>query len=301
MDFGTAIAKDGVTDLFLTVGVTEMKSTIRSTLIAASAFALMGLSQAVAAPQFVVSNTSGGTSFLGSFETVRLSTNSGSSYSNVSAGAFGLRIDSYAGAPAPVVSSGLAENFITYCFELTETLTLPTAYEARLLTPGMSSADAALIERLWDKYFNASITSGTVVYGALSTNVTERSAAFQAAIWNIITEGADNELDAASGAFRVAGTALSGSDKIRDLTTYYLQQAFAHSAGTKLAGLYAPYVGGPTTAPGQNLLIECTAAFGKTDPRCDGPGGVVDTPVPATLVLFGAGLLALAGMRRRKA
>ncbi|MBL8700546.1 MAG: PEP-CTERM sorting domain-containing protein [Alphaproteobacteria bacterium] len=53
---------------------------------------------------------------------------------------------------------------------------------------------------------------------------------------------------------------------------------------------------------GQDLLMPCAELFGATSTACGGPGGSGDpVPAPATLVLFGAGLMALAGMRRRKA
>lgn len=271
-----------------------MKSILRSVTLAATVVGGLAAQQAVAAPFFDVrdnSSINGSSVFLNAALSISISTNSGGSYSGQSAGAFALQR-----TPNPSGVGSVWTNFITYCFELTQTLSLPDAYEARVLTSSMSVSDASAIGKLWSLYFTASTTSGTVGYGGTigNTDVSERSAAFQAAVWNIVTEAADGESESDTGTFRV------GSGKVADLTEKYLKDAYAAAAGANIAGLYNPSSVDPTGA-GQNLLIPCTDAFGSTDPRCGGGGGTIDTPVPATLVLFGAGLVALAGLRRRKA
>lgn len=235
----------------------------------------------------------------GSFSYTR---NDGSSYdSSTTAGAFGLQARTPPG-------TGTYTNFITYCFELGESLSrssMPRTYTAQSLAASLSVSDRTALERLWFLYYSDTASTGSWDNYLSSANdgvsQAERTAAFQLAIWNIVTETADgdatiNDTASSSNKFWVPTSSLGSSNDIRVTANLYLQGAYSAGQGQKLVGLY--FEGK------QDLLMPCSDPRAATIDYClpgspDPSGG--DVPVPATAVLFGAGLAALAGLRRRRA
>lgn len=289
-----------------------MKISFRNTMLAATVLAAGIAAQASAAPLVNIRDDvglqgdaalPGGSVFAFAPATGRISLDGGSNFTNRSAGAFGLQKDI---AGAPIVWS----SFMTYCFEITQTLSIPTTYDAQLLagaTSGLTGSvavqgqKAAAIETLWKARFAEATTDNTVGLTVASSTKAERSAAFQLALWEISTDNNADGADAGSDglgegtvrASRSLATTDASQRRVYDLAVAYL--AIAYGGGPRET-MYSLLSG-----TSQDLLLTCSDLFGPTDVRCGGPGETVDTPVPASLVLFGAGLMALAGMRRRKA
>ena len=252
-------------------------------LLGASALTLVGLTMtaAQAAPIWVrLDPILNGGLFAPGFGTqIDISSNSGTSFQTFRAGAFSLQ--SNAGDPA--VDPWRA--FLTYCFELNQFIRLgngPVLYESSALNaPSLPAVDQLTliqtnaISRLWSNSFATSLTSG------------EQSAAFQVAVWDIVTDG-DNGLDGlATGEFRVKEVPLDNVNvNVRALATNYLSVAYgADDPALVIAGLFHP--------TNQNLLFP---------PGQGGPGGADEpnVPAPATLLLLSAGLATLATQRRRR-
>lgn len=281
-----------------------MNSTFRNSILAATVLAAGVVAQASAAPTVNIRDNAGlqGSSvFAFSPASGEISLNGGSSYGSQAAGAFGLQYDVAGGAVTWT-------NFLTYCFEITQTLSVPTAYDAQLLSTGLTgtatekAAKTAAIERLWKARFSEATTNAGTGLVVAGDTLAERSAAFQLAIWEISTDnnvdGADAGTDGLSeGTVRAkrTGTGVSASEtRVYDIAVAYLALAYGSGAREVMYSLLSP--------TGQDLLMPCAELFGATSTACGGPGGSGDpVPAPATLVLFGAGLMALAGMRRRKA
>jgi hypothetical protein len=237
-------------------------------------------SVAVAAPVAVRDAVGGDGVFAsaGLHQSVSISTNGGTSFGSQGAGAFGLEI-----ATDPGLS--IFNSFVTYCFEIGQNLFLPTTYESQALATALANnvpapaptaaAAAEKIQRLWAARFADSVNEGGGTFdGVVGATSQERAAAFQVAIWELSVDNGDG---LNSGSFRLG----AGQTNVEALANIYLGLASGAGATANVLGLYHPTI--------QNLLYAPPG----------GPGGA-DVPAPASLALFGAGLVALAAMRRRK-
>jgi len=259
------------------------KSILR--LLSASAVTLMGLmnSAAEAAPIWVRTDPilNGGLFNAGFGTPIAVSSDSGASFQAFRAGAFTLQSNS----GDPVNDPWRA--FVTYCFELAQFIRLnngPVQYDSfalnsPILTPAdqLTLVQTNAISRLWSNGFATSLTSG------------EKSAGFQVAIWDIVLDGAAGLDGLTGGVFRVQELPQNAVNvNVRGFATDFLSVAYdAVDPSLVIGGLFHP--------TNQNLLFP---------PGQEGPGGTENdptVPAPATLLLLGAGLAALASQRRRPA
>ena len=152
-------------------------------------------------------------------------------------------------------SNGFGD-FNSFCIDLGHSLSSNDTYTASETSP-FSAAVTDNIERLYNS-----------AYASVST--ARESAAFQLAIWEIITD-TGNSLDLASGDFKVLGTGV----KLLNMANGYL----AGLAGASAGGYEFTYL---QSRVGQDQLT------------------VSPVPVPAGIGLLGLGLAGLFGLRRRK-
>lgn len=265
----------------------------RNTLLASVAgigVATMLATAASAAP-VRVQDAAGGVGIFASgalFSTANISTDGGATFSTINAGAFGLELSS----ASPTFPSGSFSSFVTYCFEIGQFIgTLPTTYEQQSLAATLAlnspasatpSATAIKIARLWHERFAASVSeTDTNFDGVTNADSATRGAAFQVALWDLAVDGGDG---LSNGTFRSDGASNFFYTAIVDLATKYIAIANDSSLTTiaNLAALYDP--------DRQNLIRELGGSSTTDDP----------VPAPATLALFGAGLIGLAAMRRKK-
>lgn len=207
---------------------------------------------------------------------ISVSGDGGLNFLNVGVGLFSLE-------SAPLPTGSPFTPLMTFCLEINEALVWSAAtidYDVVALNSPASGLDIfqkQRIERMWQNHFATAVADATADRG-------ERLAAFQAAIWEIVEDGAGNAAPTYS---------LTGGDfqidcaNAGDVCTF----ATAYLTSPSLEG--GPGAGNLVRLehPEQQDLIAFTS----------GPGGLGDpVPVPATALLFGAGLLGLGVMRRRR-
>lgn len=267
----------------------DLKKLLLSTVLGVGA-AMTLASAAIAAPVVVRDAQPADSSpfaSAGLFQSVsiRVQGMNSNAFFNQNAGAFGLE---------QATNSPQFNNFtslITYCIEIGQSLgfnSLPATYQSMALATALSSnipaspdaaAAADKIRRLWADSFAASVDVNSSDFeGLTGISTSERAAAFQVAIWEIAVDNGDG---LGVGDFRAAQGSVGSSQRdVYDLAALYV--AIANSNRTPLANIEAL-----ASDTRQNLIRPS-----------GGPSGA-EVPAPASLALFGAGLVALAAMRRR--
>jgi uncharacterized protein (TIGR03382 family) len=184
---------------------------------------------------------------------VSISTNSGSSYNNTTAGKNNFTGDTNA-------PEDLKGSFSGFCIQLNQGITNGNTYNdfnvtslALAPTPGtaMGTAKAALVSELWGRFYSG-------------LNSSTKYAAFQVAIWEIVT---DSGLSLTGGTFRAA------SSSVRTQAQTYLNALNGSGPLASLQGL--------TSSTRQDFVVPMTQ---------------IPAPGVATLALAG---LALVSRRRR--
>lgn len=208
-----------------------------------------------------------------------ISGDGGISFFAAGAGLFSLEINT--SPPGPDFT-----DLLTFCLEINQVLSWnvsPIVYDVVGLDApgsGIDSAQRGRIERLWDRHFSAVLADASDDRG-------EKLAAFQAAIWEIVEDGAGPSApiyDVAGGDFRI-NCATAGDVCAYAMTFLTVPENLESGPGeTNLRRLQH----GTT----QDLLL--VAGSGLIDPTD------VSVPVPATALLFGAGLVGLGLLRRTR-
>lgn len=174
-----------------------------------------------------------------------------------------------------MTNNGVTSSFLTYCTDLAQSFSWNTNYSYSLVANGSATGFTARQADLLGKLY---ILSGRDV------DTTDESAAFQLAVWEIVTESASNKLNILTGNFQLVAGA---SNQQRSLATGWLDSISASSAKSSFDAtrLYSSVA--------QDFVVFTERPLTSNDLN----GNV---PEPASFGLVGVALLVLVATRRRR-
>ena len=173
-----------------------------------------------------------------------------------------------------MTNNGVTTSFLTYCTDLAQSFSWNTNYSYTLVANGSANGFTTRQADLLGKLYTLS---------GRDVDTTDESAAFQLAVWEIVTESASNKLNILSGSFQLVAGA---SNQQRSLASNWLDSISASTATSSFDAtrLYSSVA--------QDFVV-----FTKRPLTTNGGGNV---PEPASYGLVGMALLGLVAARRRQ-
>ena len=174
-----------------------------------------------------------------------------------------------------MTSNGVTSSFLTYCTDLAQSFSWNTNYSYTLVANGSANGFTTRQADLLGKLYTLT---------GRGVDTTDESAAFQLAVWEIVTESASNKLNILNGSFQLVTGA---SDPQRSLAGSWLDNISSSSARSSFDAtrLYSSVA--------QDFVV-----FAERPLTGNGIPGAV--PEPASYGLVGLALLGLAAASRRR-
>ena len=174
-----------------------------------------------------------------------------------------------------MTNNGVTSSFLTYCTDLAQSFSWNTNYSYTLVANGSANGFTARQADLLGKLYTLA---------GRDVDTTDESAAFQLAVWEIVTESASNKLNILNGNFQLTAGA---SNQQRSLASNWLESISASTAKNTFDAtrLYSSVA--------QDFVVFTERSLTTID------GGKV--PEPASYGLVGMALLGLVATRRHRA